>query len=43
MDKQYDPLSELEKEETPQDREEEPIRISTDDFYDLLMAQQEQM
>ncbi len=43
MDKQYDPLSKPEKEETPQDREEEPILISTDDFYDLLMEQQEQM
>jgi hypothetical protein len=43
MDKQYDPLSEPEKEETPQDREEEPVLISTDDFYDLLMEQQEQM
>ena len=43
MDKQYDPLSKPEKEEPPQDREEEPILITVDDFYDLLMEQQEQM
>ena len=43
MDKQYDPLSEPEKEETPRDCEEVPVLITVDDFYDLLMEQQEQM
>ena len=43
MDKQYDPLFEPEREENPQDCPEETVLLTPDDFYDLLMEQQEQM
>ena len=41
MDYEYDPL-ETEDENTA-DRPEGPVLLSVDDFYDLLMEQQEQM
>ena len=43
MDKQYDPLSGPEKEEKAQDCPEGTVLLTPDDFYDLLMEQQEQM
>ncbi len=47
MDRQYDPLtnplSEPESDESLQDCPEESVPLSLDDFYDLLMEQQEQM
>ena len=43
MERKYDPLSDPERDEFPQDCPEETVLISVDDFYDLLMEQQEQM
>ena len=43
MESKYDPLSEEEKSEPARDCPDETVRISVDDFYDLLMEQQEQM
>ena len=43
MEKQYDPLFEPEMEENQQDCPEETVLLTPDDFYDLLMEQQEQM
>ena len=43
MDNGYDPLPETENGETPPDCPEETVLITLDDFYDLLMEQQEQM
>ena len=43
MDKQYDPLLEPEMEEDLQDCPEGTVLLTPDDFYDLLMEQQEQM
>ena len=51
MSYEYDPLLKAKKGESPreeprkspQDCPETPVLISTDDFYDLLMEQQEQM
>ena len=42
MDYEYDPL-ETAGDPLPQDCEDETVLISVDDFYDLLMEQQEQM
>ena len=42
MDGEYDPL-ELTDEQVSQDCPEETVLITVDDFYDLLMEQQEQM
>ena len=42
MDNEYDPL-EPERDQSLQDCPEETVLISVDDFYDLLMEQQEQM
>ena len=42
MDNEYDPL-EPEGDQSLQDCPEETVLISVDDFYDLLMEQQEQM
>lgn len=42
MDYEYDPL-ETADDMIPQDCEDETVLISVDDFYDLLMEQQEQM
>ena len=43
MESRYDPLSEEEKSEPAQDCPDETVLISVDEFYDLLMEQQEQM
>ena len=51
MNNKYDPLSKAKKGERPQDPPQESpkdcpeatVLISVDDFYDLLMEQQEQM
>ena len=43
MDKEYDPLLEEESNYSEQDCPKEPVLISVEDFYDLLMEQQEQM
>ena len=47
MDRQYDPLanplSEPESDKSMQDCPEESVPLSPDEFYDLLMEQQEQM
>ena len=51
MNYEYDPLSKAKKgecprdppQESPKDCTEAPVLISVDDFYDLLMEQQEQM
>lgn len=44
MDNKYDPLLEEEdQDEFPQDCPERPVLITADEFYDLLMEQQEQM
>jgi len=43
MDYEYDPLSEAESDESAEDCPDETVLISLDDFYDLLMEQQEQM
>ena len=43
MEKKYDPLPEPERDERPRDCPDETVLISVDDFYDLLMEQQEQM
>ena len=43
MNTQYDPLAEPEREEDIQDCPEETVLLTPDDFYDLLMEQQEQM
>lgn len=47
MDRRYDPLakplSEPESDETLQDCPEESVPLSLDEFFDLLMEQQEQM
>ena len=40
MNNKYDPLSKAKKGECPRDP---PQESSVDDFYDLLMEQQEQM
>lgn len=42
MDYEYDP-SETTGDTSPQDCADETVLISVDDFYDLLMEQQEQM
>ena len=42
MDKDYDPLEET-GDIFPPDCPDETVLISVDDFYDLLMEQQEQM
>ena len=42
MDYEYDPL-ETADDPFPQDCADETVLISVDDFYDLLMEQQEQM
>jgi len=42
MDYEYDPL-ETACDIPPQDCADETVLISVDDFYDLLMEQQEQM
>jgi len=42
MDRGYDPF-ETDEEENDQDCPEGTALISVDDFYDLLMEQQEQM
>ena len=42
MDYEYDPL-ETAGDTPPQDCPDETVLISVDDFYDLLMEQQEQM
>jgi len=42
MDKEHDPL-EPAGDPSPQDCADETVLISVDDFYDLLMEQQEQM
>ena len=41
MEPEYDPLEMPEEENA--DRPEGPVLLSVDDFYDLLMEQQEQM
>ena len=43
MGYEYDPLPEAEDDRYPPDCPEEAGLITTDDFYDLLMEQQEQM
>ena len=47
MVRQYDtlmnPLSEPDSDESMQDCPEESVPLSLDEFYDLLMEQQEQM
>ena len=43
MESKYDPLSEEENREPARDCPDETVLISVDDFYDLLMEQQEQM
>ncbi len=43
MGYEYDPLLEPEDDWYPEDCPEEAGLISTEDFYDLLMEQQEQM
>ncbi len=42
MDYEYDPL-ETDDDTSPQGCADETVLISIDDFYDLLMEQQEQM
>ena len=42
MDYEYNPL-ETAGDPSPQDCADETVLISVDDFYDLLMEQQEQM
>ena len=43
MDYEYDPLPEAADGRPSPDCSEETVLISVDDFYDLLMEQQEQM
>ena len=43
MDKEYDPLLEEESSCSDQDCPKETVLISVEDFYDLLVEQQEQM
>ena len=42
MDNEYDPV-EAEEDQSSQDCPDETVLISVDDFYDLLMEQQDQM
>ena len=43
MERRDDPLAETEGGESARDRPAEPVLITVDEFYDLLMEQQEQM
>lgn len=43
MDREYLPMPEPENDESPPDCPEGTVLITVDDFYDLLMEQQEQM
>ena len=43
MDTEYDPLEKLDKEHPRDDPEDNLFLISVEDYYDLLMEQQEQM
>ena len=43
MEKEYDPFPEKEEDESALDHPDMPVVITVDDYYDLLMEQQEQM
>ncbi len=43
MDYDYNPLSDAEQNESSGDSPEETVLITVEDYYDLLMEQQEQM
>ena len=43
MEIQYDPLPKTEDDQSPQDHPDMPVVITVEDYYDLLMEQQEQM
>ena len=43
MEKEYDPYPETEGAESAPDHPDMPVLITVDDYYDLLMEQQEQM
>ena len=40
---EYDPFPEKEEDESALDHPDMPVVITVDDYYDLLMEQQEQM
>ena len=43
MKKEYDPFPKTEEDEPVQGHPDMPVVITVDDYYDLLMEQQEQM
>ncbi len=43
MEKEYDPFAKTEEDESALNHPDMPVVITVDDYYDLLMEQQEQM